>query len=380
MKKLFYFFGGRIVHTSFILLFSFNFSKGVLPQTIKPTNHLFTSIRNSTKFLLKGVLILLILLIFSLNPFHFSGLSDAEGCFHLNLDNKNRPRFSFSIGLNIKDEELIHLINSFFHNKGRISTYLPHHEIRITFENLDSINNYIIPHFDSYPLIGIKSFDYQLFKIGISLINKGEYKSSAGLQIFCEVALLMNEGYKINIIKLFPHLMEIALRANLRTKYLNSLSSNGISPPINPWWMTGFIDGDGSLSASVKYKNLGANGFKVVDPQKTRIAFQPSLSISQHKKNLILFNQIKEFFNSGNVYNKKASDGQYTHIQYKISSNKDIKSFIIPHFEKYPLISYKKHVYKIWYELIEILSNPPSENRNRKAIEFINEIKKLNNV
>jgi hypothetical protein len=42
-------------------------------------------------------------------------------------------------------------------------------------------------------------------------------------------------------------------------------------------------------------------------------------------------------------------------------------------------MSYKKNVYKIWNELISILSNEPSENRNKKAIDLINQIKNLNN-
>jgi hypothetical protein len=97
------------------------------------------------------------------NPFYVSGLSDAESCFYLSLNNKNYPRFSFLIGMNLKDKDLIYHINSFFSNKGRISSYLPHNEIRVTFENLEAINNYIIPHFDTYPLIGLKSVDFQLF-------------------------------------------------------------------------------------------------------------------------------------------------------------------------------------------------------------------------
>lgn len=58
---------------------------------------------------------------------------------------------------------------------------------------------------------------------------------------------------------------------------------------------------------------------------------------------------------------------------------KDIKSFILPHFESYPLMSYKKNVYQIWSELIILLSHEPSENRNNKAIQLIDQIKILNN-
>ena len=108
------------------------------------------------------------------------------------------------------------------------------------------------------------------------------------------------------------------------------------------------------------------------------MSFQPSLSISQHKNNIILFENIKKYFNCGNVYNKKASNGFYDHIQYAVSSTKDITKEIITHFEKYPLMSYKKNVYKIWNELIILLGEEASEKRNNKAIKLIEEIKKLN--
>jgi hypothetical protein len=262
---------------------------------------------------------------------------------------------------------LIHVLSK---NGGRISTYLPHNEIRITFDNLDVINNYIIPHFEKYPLLGIKHFDYILFKTGINLINNSEYKNIEGLLKFSKLAILMNEGYKKNIIKLFPDHINVVDAFN--NKFANIQSITGltfnpiINPIINPWWLTGFIDGDGSFSASIKYKNLN------------RMSFQPSLSISQHKNNIILFENIKKYFNCGNVYNKKASNGFYDHIQYAVSSTKDIRKEIITHFEKYPLMSYKKNVYKIWNELIILLGEEASEKRNNKAIKLIEEIKKLN--
>jgi hypothetical protein len=114
----------------------------------------------------------------------------------LSLNNKYQPLFSFHIWLNLKDQDIIFNIHSFFNHHSRISTYKPHNEIRITFHNLYVINNYIIPHFDSYPLIGIKYMDYPLFKLGINLINNGDYKNPEGMLNLGELALLMNEGYK----------------------------------------------------------------------------------------------------------------------------------------------------------------------------------------
>lgn len=196
------------------------------------------------------------------------------------------------------------------------------------------------------------------------MVNDGSYKTPDGLKIFSKISISMNEGYKKNIINLFPDLLPQS------NNYKNfELYDKNIITSMNPWWVTGFIDGDGSFSASVKYKNI----------EKTRVAFQPSLSISQHNNNILLFNHFKEFFHCGNVYDKKSSDGSYKHIQYQVSSTKDIKSFIIPHFESFPLMSYKKNVYQIWSELIILLSHEPSENRNNTAIQLIDQIKKFNN-
>jgi hypothetical protein len=41
-------------------------------------------------------------------------------------------------------------------------------------------------------------------------------------------------------------------------------------------------------------------------------------------------------------------------------------------------MSYKKHVYKVWNELTVLLNEEPSEKRNNKTINLINEIKILN--
>lgn len=304
-----------------------------------------------------------------LNPFFISGFSDAESCFYLSLDSNYRPRFSFSIGLNIKDQDIILKLNSFFNNQGRISTYKPHNEIRVTFENLGVINNEIIPHFDSYPLLGVKYLDYQLFKLGINLINGEDYKSVEGLRNFSKFALLMNEGNKKNIIEKFPDLLDYYNPNHDKFYHFKEITgldlSPVINPIINPWWLTGFIAGDGCFSASVK------------DKGNSKLAFQPSLSISQHKNNIILFENIKKYFNCGNVY-KKASNGLYPHIQYQVSSTKEIKKNILCHFENYPLMSYKENVYRVWSELINLLSQDPSEIRNAKAIKLINQIKELN--
>lgn len=67
----------------------------------------------------------------------------------------------------------------------------------------------------------------------------------------------MNEGYKKNIIKLFPDHINVVDAFNnifVNIQSITGLTFNPIiNPIINSWWLTGFIDGDGSFSASIKY-------------------------------------------------------------------------------------------------------------------------------
>jgi len=78
------------------------------------------------------------------------------------------------------------------------------------------------------------------------MINNGDYKTPEGLNNFSQISISMNQGYKKNIINLFPDLINTPKNFELYDK--NIITS------MNPWWVTGFIDGDGSFSASDTFK------------------------------------------------------------------------------------------------------------------------------
>lgn len=64
--------------------------------------------------------------------------------------------------------------------------------------------------------------------------------------------------------------------------------------------------------------------------------------------------KLKDYFGVGGVY---------THVgemyRYKVSSIKDILNVIIPHFNKYPLVTQKRADFEIFKQIIEILSKGP---------------------
>ena len=76
---------------------------------------------------------------------------------------------------------------------------------------------------------------------------------------------------------------------NLLQPKLSTIDEGSLS--LNPWFITGFIDGDGSFAVSIAKKKSGI-GWKI----------QPVLTIGLDPKDLDLLVQIKAFFKVGKIY------------------------------------------------------------------------------
>ena len=66
---------------------------------------------------------------------------------------------------------------------------------------------------------------------------------------------------------------------------------------------------------------------------------EPIFSISLNKADLLLLNKIQSFFKGvGNIWIDRANNAYV----YSVSSVKDLTSVIIPHLNKFPLLSQKR--------------------------------------
>lgn len=111
---------------------------------------------------------------------------------------------------------------------------------------------------------------------------------------------------------------------------------------LDPNWVTGFIDAEGYFIVLIAIDKNYKTGWTI----KTRF------SISLHKKDLAILELIKTYLgNVGNIL-KQGKDS----VQYKVASLESITKVIIPHFDKYPLITQKKADYELWKRVIEIVS------------------------
>ena len=122
-----------------------------------------------------------------------------------------------------------------------------------------------------------------------------------------------------------------------------------------PSYITGFTDGEGCFSIS----------FNKREKLKTGIEIRPSFSIGQNKKNLGILKQIHAYFGCGAIRFSK-SDQTY---KYEVRSIKDIRSKIIPHFEKYPLLTNKKTDFEIFKQICDYIAT--SKHLNKKYLEEI---------
>lgn len=60
-----------------------------------------------------------------------------------------------------------------------------------------------------------------------------------------------------------------------------------------------------------------------------------------HKKDIVLLKQVQDYFGGVGNITKQGKDS----LQYRVSSLEDITKVIIPHFDRYSLITQKKADY-----------------------------------
>lgn len=121
---------------------------------------------------------------------------------------------------------------------------------------------------------------------------------------------------------------------------------------LDPWWISGFVDGEGSFSVFM-YKSS-----KLKVGWETQLAF----NITLHSKDLNLLIRIQSFFGVGFIKNYKA----YNRVSYNVVKFKDLVRVIIPHFNKYFLITKKRADFNLFSSVAEMVKN--KEHLNEKGL------------
>jgi hypothetical protein len=97
----------------------------------------------------------------------FVGFADAEGCFRIAINNKNKViSFNFAILLHMDDREVLEFIKNKL-NCGNV--YTSESTVNFVVTKISDIQNILIPIFEEFPLNGVKYLDYLAFKEAINI-------------------------------------------------------------------------------------------------------------------------------------------------------------------------------------------------------------------
>lgn len=111
---------------------------------------------------------------------------------------------------------------------------------------------------------------------------------------------------------------------------------------LNPWFITGFADGEGCFTLSVIKDKERKVGWRVFH----------SFKISLHVKDKALLEQIQSYFSGLGSITKERSDS----IQYRIQSVENL-IVVLNHFYSYPLITQKWEDYQLFKQAIMLIKN-----------------------
>ena len=111
---------------------------------------------------------------------------------------------------------------------------------------------------------------------------------------------------------------------------------------IDPYWVTGFTDGEGTFYVGINKNSTMPIGYQVL----------PEFRIVQHKRDLKVLYSLKNFFSVGTV--RVNHDDRY---ELRIRSIEHLNKIVIPHFEKYELVTQKKFNFIKFKKIINLINN-----------------------
>ena len=182
------------------------------------------------------------------------------------------------------------------------------------------------------------------------------------LLVFFNTLTRLNDVFKQFILRdnslFYSRLSKLGNISNFST--FNSSDKN--NPTLNPWFVTGFVDAEGSFSMSIFKSKTAAIGWTI----------EPCFIITLHKKDIELLNKIQSFFGVGTVSavgNKVA--------RYRVRSKNSLL-VIISHFNKFPLQTSKINDLTCFCNILDLM-NKKSHVNIEGFLNIASLINKLNN-
>jgi len=139
---------------------------------------------------------------------------------------------------------------------------------------------------------------------------------------------------------------------------------------LNPHYVGGFIDGEGSFSVSIgKHKTL-KRGLEV------RCEFEVELRADDKE----ILERICVTLGCGKIYDCSYERyGWYPHVKYKITSTKDMENYLFPFLDRYPLQAKKAKSYLLFKEIVLLVRTKQhlQDDGFKKILELRDKLRSL---
>jgi NADH:ubiquinone oxidoreductase subunit K len=143
----------------------------------------------------------------------------------------------------------------------------------------------------------------------------------------------------------------------------NKFTSQSINYSIDPWFITGLFDAESYFVVTILKNSRYKTGWNV----------QARVQIKMHEKDRVLIESIQEFFGGIGYISKLNNTSAQASVEFRVSTIKDIVGVILPHFDKYPLITKKYSDYLLFKQIVLLMLN--KEHNTLEGLEKIVNIK-----
>jgi hypothetical protein len=124
---------------------------------------------------------------------------------------------------------------------------------------------------------------------------------------------------------------------------------------LDPWYVTGLVDGEGSFMVSFNLRPSLSTGIEV------RLAF----AVALNERSLEVLKALRRFFGCGAIC---YSRGDRTY-KWEVRSISDIVQRVLPHFERYPLQTAKRADFERFAQICRWVH--ANRHRNREYLRRI---------
>lgn len=134
-----------------------------------------------------------------------------------------------------------------------------------------------------------------------------------------------------------------------------------VLPLVDPkmgWWVTGLTDGEGCFYADLSFRSKGTSSGNTV----SCVSLDAQFSVALRADDADILHSIHDFFGCGNVREKPASTAPSTRkyglkpnpqVIYRVAAYQDLIDKVIPHFERFPLQTKKRHDFDMFRRILE---------------------------